>query len=122
MYEIYGFFQICEEFGSIRTICQGKSNEKLIVGTTHNCILTGDLLIGMQTVLAHGHENDIRTLLSPFNGQFLSCSTDKWIRMWDIKKHCVVWNYYAGVSNFHEILKAIYIRLADKSHVDRNTM
>ena len=91
-------FQICEEFGSIRTICQGKSNENLIVGTTHNCILTGDFLIGMETVLAHGHENDIRTLLSPFNGQFLSLSHDKWIRMWDVKKHCVVWNYYAGVS------------------------
>jgi len=88
--------EICEEFGSIRTICQGKSNENLIVGTTHNCILTGDFLIGMETVLAHGHENDIRTLLSPFNGQFLSLSHDKWIRMWDVKKHCVVWNYYAG--------------------------
>jgi microtubule-associated protein-like 1/2 len=70
----------------------------LIVGTTHNCILTGDFLVGMETVLAHGHENDIRTLLSPFNGQFLSLSHDKWIRMWDVKKHCVVWNYYAGVS------------------------
>ena len=60
--------------------------------------MTGDFLIGMETVLAHGHENDIRTLLSPFNGQFLSLSHDKWIRMWDVKKHCVVWNYYAGVS------------------------
>ena len=37
--QIYFIHQI---LGAIRTICQGKQNEQLLIGTTHNSLLSGD--------------------------------------------------------------------------------
>ncbi len=90
--------EIEEDFGSIRTICQGRSNDKLIVGTTHNCLLAGDFNSGLGSVLSHGHDDEIKTILALPNDTFLSLSHDKWIRLWDINKKCVIWSFMTDVS------------------------
>ena len=68
-----------------------------MVGSTHNCILSGDLSLGLKTILGHGHDDEVRTLISQQNGQFLSLSHDKWIRVWDINRHAVIWQYKTDV-------------------------
>ena len=86
--------EVPEEYGSIRTICQGRSaSDQLIVGTTDNCLVAGTFLSGMEGVLSHGHDDEVLKLVALNESQFLSLSQDKWIRIWELNAHQVIWSY-----------------------------
>ena len=85
--------ELPEEYGSIRTICQGRSSDQLIVGTTDNCLVAGTFLSGMEGILSHGHDDEVLKLVALNESQFLSLSQDKWIRIWELNAHQVIWSY-----------------------------
>ena len=63
----------------------------------HILKVKGYFVLGVKNVVTFGHDDEIKTLLSPHTGQFLSMSNDKWIRMWNVKNHSVTWNYFTVV-------------------------
>ncbi|XP_033208456.1 echinoderm microtubule-associated protein-like 2 isoform X4 [Belonocnema kinseyi] len=87
--------QIEDHFGGIRTVSEGRGSQ-LLVGTTRNCILLGDLEMGFNpTVL--GHTDEVWGLAShPTLPQFATAAHDRLLQMWDSLSHTVVWSKDIG--------------------------
>ncbi|XP_053329253.1 echinoderm microtubule-associated protein-like 2 isoform X2 [Spea bombifrons] len=97
--------RIPECFGPVRTIAEGRGGETLYVGTTKNCVMSGNLENGL-TCLIQGHTDELWGLSShPTLDLFLTCGHDKLVHLWNSKEHQPVWTTTledpARASGFH---------------------
>ena len=70
--------QLPDHLGGIRTVSQGHGSQ-LLVGTTRNSILTGNLDLSFQEVMV-GHQEEVSALASrPSQSQFLTAGHDRYI-------------------------------------------
>lgn len=68
--------QLPDHLGSIRTVSEGAGSQ-LLVGTTRNSILTGNLELSFQEVMV-GHMEEVTALAArPNQGQFLTAGHDR---------------------------------------------
>ncbi|XP_011505810.1 PREDICTED: echinoderm microtubule-associated protein-like 2 [Ceratosolen solmsi marchali] len=87
--------QIEDHFGGIRTVAEGRGNQ-LLVGTTRNCILLGDLEMGFSPAML-GHAEEVWGLAAhPILPQFATAGHDRLLQMWDSLSHTVVWSKDIG--------------------------
>ncbi|CAH2314735.1 echinoderm microtubule-associated -like 2 isoform X1 [Pelobates cultripes] len=83
--------RIPECFGPVRTIAESRGGETLYVGTTKNCVMSGNLESGL-TCLIQGHTDELWGLGShPSQDLFLTCGHDKLVHLWNSKDHRPVW-------------------------------
>ncbi|OWF36267.1 echinoderm microtubule-associated protein-like 2 isoform X2 [Mizuhopecten yessoensis] len=82
--------EVPEAFGGVRMLSQGKGG-MLLVGTTRNCILQGTIDLKLDPVV-QGHMDELWGLAAhPSQNQFLTCGSDKQVRLWDSLTRSVVW-------------------------------
>jgi len=88
--------QIEDHFGGIRTLSEGRGTQ-LLVGTTRNCILVGDIEMGFNPAML-GHTEEVWGLAAhPTLPQFATAAHDRLLQMWDSLSHTVVWSKDIGV-------------------------
>ena len=88
-------YQIEVHFGGVRVIAEGRGSQ-IIVGTTRNCILMGNISLGLQPVIM-GHTDELFALAShPSLSQFVTGGFDNLLQMWDSMSHIVVWSKDIG--------------------------
>nr|XP_058925623.1 echinoderm microtubule-associated protein-like 3 isoform X3 [Kogia breviceps] len=86
-----GVFGIPEHFGAVRAIAEGLGSE-LLVGTTKNALLRGDLDQGFSPVI-QGHTDELWGLCThPFQNRFLTCGHDRQLCLWDGEGHALAWS------------------------------
>ena len=84
-----------EHLGCVRTISQG-AGAQLLVGTTRNSILTGNLDLSFQEVMV-GHQEEVSALAyRPSQNQFLTAGHDRMLHLWDSLSHRIVWSNDVG--------------------------
>lgn len=84
-------------FGAVRVVTQGKGMQ-LLIGTTKNCILSGDLEMGFSPVVM-GHTDELWGLaIHPNMPQFVTGGRDRLLQLWDTLSHSVVWSKDIGES------------------------
>uniref|UniRef100_A0A914ULR9 HELP domain-containing protein n=1 Tax=Plectus sambesii TaxID=2011161 RepID=A0A914ULR9_9BILA len=89
--KIAGPVLIPESAGSVRTIAPGRGG-LILVGTTHNCILNGDMMTGFRYIV-QGHMDELWGLCThPLQQQFLTCGHDKSIKLWDGISQSILWS------------------------------
>jgi len=92
--KIDGEAELPEAFGSVRMLSPANGKE-LFVGTIRNCILKFSMdggAITYKDVLVQGHVGELWGLEThPTQSQFLTCSYDKSINLWDSASHSLVW-------------------------------
>lgn len=82
-------------FGAVRVVTQGKGMQ-ILVGTTKNCILAGDLEMGFTPVVM-GHTDELWGLaIHPNLPQFVTGGRDRLLQLWDTLSHSVVWSKDIG--------------------------
>uniref|UniRef100_A0A452UFA7 EMAP like 3 n=1 Tax=Ursus maritimus TaxID=29073 RepID=A0A452UFA7_URSMA len=82
---------IPEHFGAVRAIAEGLGSE-LLVGTTKNALLRGDLAQGFSPVI-QGHTDELWGLCThPFQNRFLTCGHDRQLCLWDGEGHALAWS------------------------------
>ncbi|XP_060032317.1 echinoderm microtubule-associated protein-like 3 isoform X3 [Erinaceus europaeus] len=82
---------IPEHFGAVRAIAEGPGSE-LLVGTTKNALLRGDLAQGFSPVI-QGHTDELWGLCThPFRNCFLTCGHDRQLCLWDGEGHALAWS------------------------------
>lgn len=82
-------------FGAVRVVTQGKGMQ-ILVGTTKNCILAGDLEMGFTPVVM-GHTDELWGLaVHPNMPQFITGGRDRLLQLWDTLSHSVVWSKDIG--------------------------
>lgn len=82
-------------FGAVRVVTQGKGMQ-LLIGTTKNCILAGDLDMGFTPVVM-GHTDELWGLaVHPNMPQFITGGRDRLLQLWDTLSHSVVWSKDIG--------------------------
>jgi microtubule-associated protein-like 1/2 len=82
-------------FGAVRVATQGKGAQ-VLVGTTKNCILSGDLEMGFTPVVM-GHTDELWGLaIHPNMPQFITGGRDRLLQLWDTLSHSVVWSKDIG--------------------------
>ncbi|XP_026300559.1 echinoderm microtubule-associated protein-like 2 isoform X8 [Apis mellifera] len=87
--------QIEDHFGGIRTLAEGRSSQ-LLIGTTRNCILVGDVGMGFNPAML-GHAEEVWGLAAhPTLPQFATAGHDRLLQMWDSLSHTVVWSKDIG--------------------------
>ncbi|XP_020279289.1 echinoderm microtubule-associated protein-like 2 isoform X4 [Pseudomyrmex gracilis] len=87
--------QIEDHFGGIRTLSEGRGSQ-LLVGTTRNCILVGDMEMGFNPAML-GHAEEVWGLAAhPTLPQFATAGHDRLLQMWDSLSHTVVWSKDIG--------------------------
>ncbi|CAL1680751.1 unnamed protein product [Lasius platythorax] len=87
--------QIEDHFGGIRTLSEGRGTQ-LLVGTTRNCILVGDVEMGFNPAML-GHTEEVWGLAAhPTLPQFATAGHDRLLQMWDSLSHTVVWSKDIG--------------------------
>ncbi|XP_076241239.1 echinoderm microtubule-associated protein-like 2 isoform X3 [Calliopsis andreniformis] len=87
--------QIEDHFGGIRTLAEGRGSQ-LLIGTTRNCILVGDIGMGFNPAML-GHAEEVWGLAShPTLPQFATAGHDRLLQMWDSLSHTVVWSKDIG--------------------------
>ncbi|XP_072742626.1 echinoderm microtubule-associated protein-like 2 isoform X4 [Anoplolepis gracilipes] len=87
--------QIEDHFGGIRTLSEGRGTQ-LLVGTTRNCILVGDIEMGFNPAML-GHAEEVWGLAAhPTLPQFATAGHDRLLQMWDSLSHTVVWSKDIG--------------------------
>nr|XP_034188129.1 echinoderm microtubule-associated protein-like 2 isoform X8 [Osmia lignaria] len=87
--------QIEDHFGGIRTLAEGRGSQ-LLIGTTRNCILLGDVGIGFNPAML-GHAEEVWGLAAhPTLPQFATAGHDRLLQMWDSLSHTVVWSKDIG--------------------------
>uniref|UniRef100_A0A8D0T0Z6 Echinoderm microtubule-associated protein-like 3 n=1 Tax=Sus scrofa TaxID=9823 RepID=A0A8D0T0Z6_PIG len=83
--------EIPEHFGAVRAIAEGPGSE-LLVGTTKNALLRGDLAQGFSPVI-QGHTDELWGLCThPFQNRFLTCGHDRQLCLWDGEAHALAWS------------------------------
>ncbi|MEE6524144.1 hypothetical protein FKM82_023426 [Ascaphus truei] len=97
--------RIPECFGPVRTITEGRGGDTIYVGTTKNCVLSGDLENGL-SCLIQGHTDELWGLCThPSRDLFLTCGHDKQVHLWNSSEHSPVWSTTledaARVAGFH---------------------
>ncbi|XP_043828511.1 echinoderm microtubule-associated protein-like 3 isoform X3 [Dromiciops gliroides] len=86
-----GVFGIPEQFGAVRAIAEGLGSE-LLVGTTRNALLRGDLAQGFSPVI-QGHTDELWGLCThPSLNRFLTCGHDRQLCLWDGECHALAWS------------------------------
>ncbi|XP_063993575.1 echinoderm microtubule-associated protein-like 2 isoform X4 [Diachasmimorpha longicaudata] len=87
--------QIEDHFGGIRTVSEGRGSQ-LLIGTTRNCILVGDVEMGFCPAML-GHTEEVWGLAAhPTLPQFATSGHDRLLQMWDSLSHSVVWSKDIG--------------------------
>lgn len=87
--------QIEDHFGGIRTVSESRGSQ-LLIGTTRNCILVGDVEIGFSPAML-GHTEEVWGLAEhPILPQFATAGHDRLLQMWDSPSHSVVWSKDIG--------------------------
>ncbi|CAL7950216.1 unnamed protein product [Xylocopa violacea] len=87
--------QIEDHFGGIRTLAEGRGSQ-LLIGTTRNCILVGDVGMGFSPAML-GHAEEVWGLAAhPTLPQFATAGHDRLLQMWDSLSHTVVWSKDIG--------------------------
>lgn len=87
--------EIEQHFGAVRVIAEGKGSQ-LLIGTTRNCILTGNLELGFSPVIM-GHTDELWGLaVHPNMPQFVTGGRDRLLQLWDSLSHSVVWSKDIG--------------------------
>lgn len=87
--------EIEHHFGAVRIIAEGKGSQ-LLIGTTRNCILTGNLELGLSPVIM-GHTDELWGLaVHPNMPQFVTGGRDRLLQLWDSLSHSVVWSKDIG--------------------------
>ncbi|XP_076397530.1 echinoderm microtubule-associated protein-like 2 isoform X5 [Megachile rotundata] len=87
--------QIEDHFGGIRTLAEGRGSQ-LLIGTTRNCILLGDVGMGFNPAML-GHAEEVWGLAAhPTLPQFATAGHDRLLQMWDSLSHTVVWSKDIG--------------------------
>ncbi|XP_014612502.1 PREDICTED: echinoderm microtubule-associated protein-like 2 isoform X5 [Polistes canadensis] len=87
--------QIEDHFGGIRTLSEGRGSQ-LLIGTTKNCILIGDIEMGFNPAML-GHTEEVWGLAAhPILPQFATAGHDRLLQMWDSLSHTVVWSKDIG--------------------------
>ncbi|XP_061940142.1 echinoderm microtubule-associated protein-like 2 isoform X8 [Apis cerana] len=87
--------QIEDHFGGIRTLAEGRGSQ-LLIGTTRNCILVGDVGMGFNPAML-GHAEEVWGLAAhPTLPQFATAGHDRLLQMWDSLSHTVVWSKDIG--------------------------
>nr|XP_019556864.2 echinoderm microtubule-associated protein-like 2 isoform X1 [Aedes albopictus]XP_029731907.1 echinoderm microtubule-associated protein-like 2 isoform X1 [Aedes albopictus] len=82
-------------FGAVRVVTQGKGSQ-LLIGTTKNCILSGDFTLGLVPIVM-GHTDLLWSLSShPQVAQFVTGGRDRLLQLWDSLSHSVVWSKDIG--------------------------
>ncbi|XP_055594510.1 echinoderm microtubule-associated protein-like 2 isoform X2 [Uranotaenia lowii] len=82
-------------FGAVRVVTQGKGSQ-LLIGTTKNCILSGDFTLGLGPIVM-GHIDLVWSLSShPQVAQFVTGGRDRLLQLWDSLSHSVVWSKDIG--------------------------
>lgn len=75
----------------MRAIAEGLGSE-LLVGTTKNALLRGDLAQGFSPVI-QGHTDELWGLCThPFQNRFLTCGHDRQLCLWDGEGHALAWS------------------------------
>ncbi|XP_063084328.1 echinoderm microtubule-associated protein-like 3 isoform X2 [Cavia porcellus] len=83
--------EIPEHFGAVRAIAEGPGSE-LLVGTTRNALLRGDLAQGFSPVI-QGHTDELWGLCThPAQNCFLTCGHDRQLCLWDGEGHALAWS------------------------------
>ncbi|XP_021107471.1 echinoderm microtubule-associated protein-like 3 isoform X3 [Heterocephalus glaber] len=83
--------EIPEHFGAVRAIAEGPGAE-LLVGTTKNALLRGDLAQGFSAVI-QGHTDELWGLCThPAQSCFLTCGHDRQLCLWDGEGHALAWS------------------------------
>ena len=81
--------------GSVRTISQGQGSQ-LLLGTTRNSILTGNLELSFHEVMV-GHVEEVNSLAArPGQAQFVTAGHDRLLHLWDSLSHNLVWTSDLG--------------------------
>ncbi|XP_071565784.1 echinoderm microtubule-associated protein-like 2 isoform X7 [Temnothorax nylanderi] len=87
--------QIEDHFGGIRTLSEGRGTQ-LLIGTTRNCILVGEIDMGFNPAML-GHAEEVWGLAAhPTLPQFATAGHDRLLQMWDSLSHTVVWSKDIG--------------------------
>ncbi|XP_058462136.1 echinoderm microtubule-associated protein-like 2 isoform X1 [Malaya genurostris] len=82
-------------FGAVRIVAQGKGSQ-LLIGTTKNCILSGDFTLGLVPIVM-GHTDILWSLAAhPQVAQFVTGGRDRLLQLWDSLSHSVVWSKDIG--------------------------
>ncbi|CAG9583424.1 unnamed protein product [Danaus chrysippus] len=77
-------------YGGVRVLSEGRG--RLLVGTTRNCILVGDMQLGF-TPAVLGHVDEVWGLAThPSLPQFVSAGWDRLLQLWDGMSHSTVWS------------------------------
>uniref|UniRef100_A0A674NH04 EMAP like 2 n=1 Tax=Takifugu rubripes TaxID=31033 RepID=A0A674NH04_TAKRU len=83
--------EVGESFGPVRTLAEGKPGE-LFIGTTKNAILRASFPDTL-TPIVQGHTDELWGLdIHPSMEQFVTCSQDKQVHLWDTNSHQPLWS------------------------------
>lgn len=78
----------------------------MLIGTTRNCILVGDVGMGFNPAML-GHAEEVWGLAAhPTLPQFATAGHDRLLQMWDSLSHTVVWSKDIGVSVYESLNSA----------------
>ena len=87
--------QLPPHLGSVRTISQGQGSQ-LLLGTTRNSVLTGNLELSFHEVML-GHVEELTALAArPGQAQFVTAGHDRLLHLWDSLSHNLVWSSDLG--------------------------
>ena len=76
---------------------QGRGTQ-LLVGTTRNCLLTGDWTV-LPRLVVRGHTDQVwAAAVHPGRPQFVTGAWDGQLVLWDVMTHSPVWELAVGVS------------------------
>uniref|UniRef100_A0A4W6CY70 EMAP like 2 n=1 Tax=Lates calcarifer TaxID=8187 RepID=A0A4W6CY70_LATCA len=83
--------EVGESFGPVRALSEGKAGE-LFVGTTKNAIIRASFPDTLIPVV-QGHTDELWGLdVHPSMEQFVTCSQDKQVHLWDTNSHQPLWS------------------------------
>ncbi|XP_005932651.1 echinoderm microtubule-associated protein-like 2 isoform X1 [Haplochromis burtoni] len=83
--------EVGESFGPVRALAEGKPGE-LFVGTTKNAIIRAAFPDTL-TPIVQGHTDELWGLdIHPTMEQFVTCSQDKQVHLWDAHSHQPLWS------------------------------
>ncbi|XP_023271829.1 echinoderm microtubule-associated protein-like 2 isoform X1 [Seriola lalandi dorsalis] len=83
--------EVGESFGPVRALAEGKPGE-LFVGTTKNAIIKAAFPDTL-TPVVQGHTDELWGLdVHPSMEQFVTCSQDKQVHLWDTNSHQPLWS------------------------------